>query len=88
MTQPKSAARILLLDGGMVCSHLQPKLKSRRQQGSTLESEGHDVSNPLWGCNLLHSDPSAISSVHEGFIDAGAGLIETATSVVSSQQLR
>ncbi|ORY20916.1 Homocysteine S-methyltransferase [Naematelia encephala] len=59
-----STKPILLLDGGM---------------GTTLESLGADVSNPLWGCQLVHSDPETISSVHRGFLDAGADIIETAT---------
>ncbi|WVR04755.1 hypothetical protein IAU60_001766 [Kwoniella sp. DSM 27419] len=56
--------RILLLDGGM---------------GTTLEAMGHDVSTALWGSDLLCTNPQAIQEVHEGYVKAGADLVETAT---------
>jgi homocysteine S-methyltransferase len=37
------------------------------------------VSGPMWGSDLLSSDPSVICNVHNGFASAGADIIETAT---------
>ncbi|KAK8847551.1 hypothetical protein IAR55_005410 [Kwoniella newhampshirensis] len=56
--------RILVLDGGM---------------GTTLETLGFDVNTPLWGSELLSSDPDAIRDIHKRYLAAGADIIETAT---------
>jgi S-methylmethionine-dependent homocysteine/selenocysteine methylase len=40
-----------------------------------------DVSSPLWGSDLLLTDPKPIIDVHKGYIDAGADLVESSTYV-------
>lgn len=70
--------RIQLLDGAMVSINLPTKLKLTRQ-GTQLEALGHDVSGPMWGSDLLHSNPRAIGAVHKGYAEAGADIVETAT---------
>ncbi|OCF30782.1 hypothetical protein I316_07590 [Kwoniella heveanensis BCC8398] len=55
---------VILLDGGM---------------GTTLESRGYDVSTALWGSDLLVTDPAAVQDVHQGYLEAGSDLIQTAT---------
>lgn len=45
--------------------------------GTTLESSGHDISSCLWS-----ADPKlagAVQDVHEGFLQAGADLVGSAT---------
>ena len=59
-----SRGKIRVLDGGM---------------GTTLESLGHDVSSPLWGCDLLQSCPEAITDIHARWLVSGADIIGTAT---------
>ena len=49
------------------------------EKGTTLESAGVDVSSPLWGSDLLLTDPKPIIDVHKGYIDAGADLVESST---------
>ncbi|KLT43944.1 Homocysteine S-methyltransferase [Cutaneotrichosporon oleaginosum] len=55
---------ILILDGGM---------------GTTLEADGHDVSGPMWGSELVSRNPEALANVHARYVSAGADIIETAT---------
>jgi homocysteine S-methyltransferase len=38
-----------------------------------------DVSSSLWGSDLLLTDPKPIVDVHQGYIDAGADLVESST---------
>jgi homocysteine S-methyltransferase len=55
---------VLILDGGM---------------GTTLEVNGHDVSGPMWGSELVARNPDALASVHARYAEAGADILETAT---------
>jgi homocysteine S-methyltransferase len=71
------AKRILVLDGGMVSAR-EPGYEADRQ-GTTLESAGVDVSSPLWGSDLLLTNPKPIIDVHKGYINAGADLVESST---------
>ncbi|WWD21641.1 hypothetical protein CI109_106127 [Kwoniella shandongensis] len=64
--------RILVLDGGM---------------GTTLETLGYDVNTPLWGSELLSSNPGAIEGIHERYLQSGADIIETATYQLTPSNL-
>jgi len=57
------------------------------RQGTTLESAGVDVSSSLWGSDLLLTDPKPIIDVHQGYIDAGADLVESSTYVIPLVEL-
>jgi homocysteine S-methyltransferase len=46
-----------------------------------LEGLGVDVSSPLWGSDLLLTDPTPIINVHQSYVDAGADLVESSTYV-------
>jgi homocysteine S-methyltransferase len=59
---------IRLLDGGMA---------------SELESLGADINGPLWSAHVLEDFPEKIVAVHRAFIEAGSGIIETASYQVS-----
>ncbi|KAK6903551.1 hypothetical protein I203_107056 [Kwoniella mangroviensis CBS 8507] len=65
--------RIQILDGGM---------------GTTLESIGHSVSSDLWGSELLYTNPSAMQSIHKGYVEAGADLVETCTYQLTPTDLQ
>lgn len=41
------------------------------------------MSSPLWGSDLLLTDPKPIIDVHKGYIDAGADLVESSTYVTT-----
>ena len=72
--------KIQILDGAMV--GLLTRLPVRSlivSQGTTLDLLKYDVCTPLWGCDLLLTNPAAIRQVHKGFGDAGADIVETAT---------
>lgn len=58
------APQPLLLDGGLA---------------TQLESQGHDLSNPLWSASLLQSDPQAIVAAHIAYLNAGAECLLTAS---------
>ncbi|ORX34027.1 Homocysteine S-methyltransferase [Kockovaella imperatae] len=60
--------RVRIFDGGM---------------GSTLRDEGLKVQNPLWGTDLIISDPNGVRKVHQGFLEAGSDLIGTNTYQLS-----
>ncbi|WWD07479.1 hypothetical protein V865_005580 [Kwoniella europaea PYCC6329] len=65
--------RIQILDGGM---------------GTTLESLGHSVYSDLWGSELLYTNPSAMQSIHKGYVEAGADLVETCTYQLTPANLQ
>ncbi|WWD00775.1 hypothetical protein V866_007710 [Kwoniella sp. B9012] len=65
--------RIQILDGGM---------------GTTLESLGHSVSSDLWGSEILYTDPSTMQSIHKGYVEAGADLVETCTYQLTPANLQ
>jgi homocysteine S-methyltransferase len=44
-----------------------------------LESQGHDIGSRLWSAALLRSNPSAIVDAHRAYLEAGAGIIITAS---------
>lgn len=44
-----------------------------------LEKRGHDLSDKLWSARLLRDEPSAISQVHQDYVDAGARVIITSS---------
>jgi S-methylmethionine-dependent homocysteine/selenocysteine methylase len=46
-----------------------------------------DVSSSLWGSDLLLTDPKPIIDVHQGYIDAGADLVESSTYVTFLKEL-
>lgn len=73
--------RIQVLDGGMVCRSCIVCFSIADIQGTTLEALGANVSTPLWGCDLLQSNPSTIQNVHSQFRSSGADIIQTATYV-------
>ncbi|OXG17053.1 homocysteine S-methyltransferase [Cryptococcus neoformans Ze90-1] len=66
------SSNILVLDGGM---------------GTTLETLGADISSALWGSEALRTNPDVIRKVHEGYVQAGADLVETATYQLTPQNL-
>lgn len=43
---------------------------------------GADISSALWGSEALRTNPDVIRKVHEGYVQAGADLVETATYVL------
>jgi len=57
-----------VLDGGMA---------------SELEYLGADINGPLWSAHVLEDAPEKIVAVHRAYIEAGAGIIETASYQVS-----
>jgi homocysteine S-methyltransferase len=59
---------IHVLDGGMA---------------SELEYLGADINGPLWSAHVLEDAPEKIVAVHRAYIEAGAGIIETASYQVS-----
>jgi methionine synthase I (cobalamin-dependent) len=80
--------KVLVLDGGMVRLLFGNNSQDRRTtdigahtvaQGTTLEALGHDVSSPMWGCELVERNPGVVADVHARYVAAGADLIETAT---------
>src|SRR5687767_10626305 len=44
-----------------------------------MESQGHDLSSPLWSARLLKDDPKAILAAHRAYFDAGAQVATTAS---------
>lgn len=50
-----------------------------------LEKRGHDLSDKLWSARLLRDEPSAITQVHQDYVDAGARVIITASYQASRQ---
>lgn len=44
-----------------------------------LEARGHDIGTHLWSAALLQSNPSAIVEVHRAWLEAGAGIIISAS---------
>ncbi len=57
-----------VLDGGMA---------------SELEYLGANINGPLWSAHVLEDAPEKIVAVHRAYIEAGAGIIETASYQVS-----
>ena len=49
------------------------------------ESQGCDISGPLWSAKLLESDPGAIVDATRAYLDAGAEIIATASYQASRQ---
>ena len=43
-----------------------------------LEALGHDLDHPLWSARLLNSEPAAIRSIHQSYLEAGADCLITA----------
>jgi homocysteine S-methyltransferase len=66
----RKESAMMILDGGM---------------STQLESMGHDISGSLWTAQSLLTEPDAIRAAHGAFIDAGAGVIITASYQVSRQ---
>ena len=50
-----------------------------------LERRGHDVAGQLWTGRVLLEDPNAVTQAHRDFVDAGAGVVITASYQVSRQ---
>ena len=50
---------------------------------SELEYLGADINGPLWSAHVLEDAPEKIVAVHRAYIEAGAGIIETASYQVS-----
>jgi len=69
--------RILVLDGAMGTMIQQLKLDETAFRGDLFESP----SVPLQGCNdlLCLTQPAAIESIHDAFLEAGADILETNT---------
>ncbi len=59
-----------VLDGGMA---------------TELEKLGCDLSGPLWSARVLREEPEKIAAVHDGYLDAGADIILTASYQVSAE---
>ncbi len=53
-----------LLDGGLA---------------TALQSQGHDLSDPLWSARLLLDAPESIVAAHQQFVSAGAEVLTTAS---------
>jgi homocysteine S-methyltransferase len=60
----------LLLDGGLATG---------------LQSDGHDLGDPLWSGRLLLEDPAAIEAVHRRHLRAGARILTTASYQLSHE---
>ncbi|MFD9564625.1 homocysteine S-methyltransferase [Streptomyces sp. NPDC059994] len=58
------AERTVVLDGGL---------------SNQLESQGCDLSDPLWSARLLADDPSRIEAAHEAYVRAGAQVLITSS---------
>src|SRR5215471_9336985 len=67
-TRNNILAGLHVLDGGMA---------------SELEYLGADINGPLWSAHVLEDAPVKIVAVHRAYIEAGAGIIETASYQVS-----
>jgi homocysteine S-methyltransferase len=63
-------ADIQILDGAMA---------------TELEKLGCDLSGPLWSARVLREQPEKIAAVHDGYLDAGADCILTASYQVSEE---
>jgi 5-methyltetrahydrofolate--homocysteine methyltransferase len=71
------AERIVILDGSMGTMIQQQKLDEAAYRGERFK----DWSRPLKGANdlLTLTNPGVIESIHRGYLDAGADLLETNT---------
>jgi homocysteine S-methyltransferase len=50
-----------------------------------LEKLGCDLSGPLWSARVLREEPEKVATVHDGYLDAGADIILTASYQVSAE---
>ncbi len=67
------SGRVTLLDGGMA---------------TQLEAQGEDLSGLLWSARLLAEKPEAIAAATRAYLDAGAGIVETASYQASREGFR
>jgi homocysteine S-methyltransferase len=54
---------------------------------TALEAAGHDLAHPLWTARLLVENPTALRDAHLAYLQAGAGVILTASYQASREGL-